>query len=117
MRNSYLVHYPRNFANEYTVYVGSPATLDRLTKILESSPRADNGNVQRITRQRAIYLGRTRVREAKRYGEQWFGGFAETGFGYPESVDEMLADAIKATEAEIDHADTDAYAEMVKANA
>ncbi len=114
-RNSYLVHYPRNFSNEYTIYVGSSATLDRLTKILEAEPQAENGDVRRITRQRAIYLGRTRVREAKQTGEQWFGGFAETGTAFAETLDQAIADAVAATEAEIDKAES--YTAMVEANA
>jgi cation transport regulator ChaC len=101
----YLVHYPRNFCNEYTVYAGTSAQLGRLTKILESGRRAENGAVHRISRREAIRLGQTRVREAKRYNEQWFGGFAETGNGYPETLAEKLADAAAATEQEIDQAE------------
>lgn len=101
----YLVHYPRNFCNEYTVYAGTPAQLDRLTKILESGRHAENGAVHRITRRRAIQLGQTRVREAKRDGEQWFGGFAETGKCYPEMLAEKIAEAAAATEQEIDQAE------------
>ncbi len=110
-KNSYMVHYQRNFCNEYTIYVGTPATLDRVTEILESMPRAENGDTHRITRRRAIQLGVSRVREAKRYSEQWFGGFAETGRRNPETLAEMIADAREATEAVID--EHEAMAEMV----
>ncbi len=102
MRNAYMVHYPRNFCNEYTVHVGSPEILNQLAKILECLPRSENGDVRRITRQRAIYLGWTRVREAKKCGEQWFGGFAETGNSFAETLNEAIVDAAKATEAAID---------------
>ena len=98
MMNRYLVHYPRNFSNEYEIYAGTKADLEKLIEILASRPRAENGNTCFITRKRAIYLGRTRVNEARRDNEQWFGGFASV---YPDmyagSLDQEIEQAIQAT--------------------
>lgn len=107
----YLIHYPRNFCNEYAIYVGDKATLDKLVEILGNRRRAENANTQFITRRRAIQLGVSRVNEAKRDGEQWFGGFAETGTNYETDLTSVIADAAKATEAEVWQAEASAEAE------
>lgn len=88
---TYFVEYPRNFANEYTVY----ATDDR--KAFEAAvPGAD-----RVNRREAVRLGWSRPREAKRDGEQWFGGFhtddlSRTVTGDP--LAEQLAECAAATQ-------------------
>jgi hypothetical protein len=106
--NHYIVHYPRNFANEYDVYAGSKARLARLAEILESWPRAENAGVHHISRKRAVYLGVTRPRQAKHDGEQWYGGWAEPRSGssaYPETLAQQIAGAVRATEDTIDEHD------------
>lgn len=67
--NSYFVNYPRNFSNEYEVYAVARGSEARLLALLpDASP---------ISRKEAIRLGITRVAEAKRDNEQWFGGLCE----------------------------------------
>jgi hypothetical protein len=87
--NRYFVDYPRDFANEYTVYA-VPAGM--VADFGRAFPDAEP-----ITRSRAIRLGWTRVKEAKRDGEQWFGGFADSG-AYPETLGEALEACRAATE-------------------
>lgn len=67
---TYYIDYPRDFANEYTVYVVESDIVERF--------EACHPNADRISRQRAIDRGWTRPREAQRAGEQWFGGFFQT---------------------------------------
>jgi hypothetical protein len=111
MRNFYMVHYPRNLCNEYAVYVGSRATLDRLAEILDSSPRSENGNLCRINRRRAIY-SRANPREPGHAAAGSNGSaVCRDGPGPGRNLAEMLADARKATGAEVDQAE--AYAEAV----
>lgn len=87
--NLYYINYPRDFANEYTVYVVTPELRERFKKAF---PDAD-----RITRKSAIERGWSRVKEAHETGEQWFGGFANlNGSGF--NVSETIAGAIAATE-------------------
>jgi hypothetical protein len=73
MATTYFIRYPRDFANEYTVYAVAPEDRERFGRLIPDA--------ERITRYRAIEIGWTRPREAKRDGEQWFGGFAEPGHG------------------------------------
>ncbi len=70
MSNRYYIDYPRDFANEYTVYVVEPK---RANEFEAQFPRAI-----RITRADAIDRGIRRPRQAERNSEQWFGGLAET---------------------------------------
>ena len=63
----YYAFYPRDFANEYTVYA---VESDLVARFEAAFPDA-----RRVTRKDAIRLGVTRPAEAKRCGEQWFGGF------------------------------------------
>jgi hypothetical protein len=80
--NAYYVLYPRDFTNEYTVYVAGDA---------ESADYLRNHNgAKRISRREAIRLGWTRPRQARKTGEQWYGGFA--GDNYYDT----LAEAIEA---------------------
>jgi hypothetical protein len=66
--NHYWVVYPRDFANEYTVYVTTTPQQDYRMRY--------GFGGKTITRPEAIRLGWTRPRQAKKTGEQWFGGFA-----------------------------------------
>lgn len=66
--NRYFIYYPRNFANEYTVYVCD-------TPEVEEGLRAIHPEMDRITRKRALYLGSSRPREARQTGQYWSGGF------------------------------------------
>jgi hypothetical protein len=103
--NSYMVHYPRNFANEYQVYAGRKARLEIAKEILDSRPRAENSHTRFISRKEAIRLGWSRVREAERDNEQWFGGFAESfspPYPFEESVEQGIANAVEAAESLID---------------
>ena len=66
--NTYYVVYPRDFANEYTVFaVGSKADALRFESACDL--------VQQITRVEALRLAIQRPREAAKDGEQWYGGF------------------------------------------
>jgi hypothetical protein len=67
--NRYYVEYPRDFANEYTVYAVPAADAERFERFF---PSAD-----RISRAEAVRLGTRRPIEAKRDGEQWFGGWLD----------------------------------------
>lgn len=97
-RNVYLVSYPRDFSNEYDVYAGPAGRIDRLEELLrERIERRGAGSVERITRRRAIQLGITRVNEAKKYDEQWFGGFAGSD-DWDSSVEATIAATVRATE-------------------
>ncbi len=107
--NHYLICYPRDFDNEYEVYAGSDADLSDLESFLDRPNR--NGNYptfQRLTWAQAIRRGWTLPREAKRDGEQWFGGFAEPyagpswHHGRDYSVRDAIADAATATTEELD---------------
>lgn len=84
MRHHYFVNYPRDFANEYTVYAVPPASIPQFRALF---PEAEP-----ISRPRAIHLGWTRPREARRDGEQWFGGLAEPMRSYDPPT--TLADAL-----------------------
>jgi len=85
----YFVEYPRGFANEYTVYAAPSGFAGTFGELFPAALP--------ITRAEAIRLGWTRPREAKRDGEQWFGGFAETRDYYSSTLDLALADCLVAT--------------------
>lgn len=89
----YYVHYPRDFANEYTVFVVQHNDSGTLHALFPDA--------KRITRKEAILLGWTRPREAKQYGEQWYGGFAETGRDHNGTLNEVIDDAEVATDGAI----------------
>jgi hypothetical protein len=89
---TYFSEYPRDFANEYHVYA---VAADDLADFQEHFPDAS-----RITRKEAIRLGWSRPREAKKYGEQWFGGFWDDGLapcGFEETLASALEECQKAT--------------------
>lgn len=88
--NKYYIDYPRDFANEYDVYVAADAETEReLLRYLGSG-------AQRITRQEAVRLGWTRPREATRTGEQWYGGFVG-GAIWNYNVSDVLREAQRRT--------------------
>jgi hypothetical protein len=96
----YFIDYYRDFGNTYTVYAVSPADVARF--------RAAFPDAEPISRARAIDRGWTRVRQAKRTGEQWPAGFADpaAGAATPQSIAEAIdlcregtQDAIEQTEA------------------
>jgi hypothetical protein len=91
---SYYVEYPRDFCNEYAVY----ATTDR--KAFETG-RPD---ATRISRKEAIRLGWSRPKEAKRDGEQWFGGFWSDYLSREpfETIAHAITDCARATETMLD---------------
>lgn len=91
---SYYINYPRNFANEYTVYAVPHAEARRFEAAFPS--------VEKITRAKAIERGIRRPAEARRDGEQWFGGLCNG-----------LADTANGTTAErLDAAERNTLAEM-----
>jgi uncharacterized protein (TIGR02996 family) len=63
------------FSNVYQVYVVPESQADRFNGLF---PNAD-----RIDRQRAVYWGVNRPRQAKRDNEWWSGGFVEDGSESP----------------------------------
>ncbi len=71
MKTRYYISYPRDFANEYNIFV--VGGKDNLAKRVEKA-LIDLG-AERITKKRALYWGITRPAEAKKTGEQWYGGF------------------------------------------
>ena len=92
--NRYYVHYPRNFANEYTVYVvGSEADEDRLYAAFDG----DHERLEKITRKRAIYLGSVRPNMALRWGEQWYGGWKRDYHADPPTYADHIAATLHAT--------------------
>jgi hypothetical protein len=98
--NRYYIEHPRNFANEYAVYVCKSERTER--RLLELYP-----NAEKINRAEAIRLGWTRPREAERNGEQWFGRFAEPLYEAPRAsnVLEALTEAAQGTLDEINRAE------------
>lgn len=100
MTNRYYVVYPRDFVNEYTVFVvGSQRDEQRLLRALPSA--------ERITRKRAIYLGYTRPNETRRTGEHWDGGFVRELLYPVRTLTDALANARGATRAWLDQIDID----------
>ena len=96
-RMTYLIHYPRDFANEYDIFVGTKAEIDRLYALLNRSTERGS-QLRRISRREAIQLGWSRVREAQRDGEQWYGGFAAYGREpYAHSVQAAILSAREST--------------------
>ena len=67
MTRQYFVEYPRDFANEYSVYVVDSWALKSFALAFPGA--------KRITRAEAAELGYYRVRYARARLEQWFGGF------------------------------------------
>jgi hypothetical protein len=88
MRHAYFVDYGgRDFCNVYSVMV---------VKIGEAKEYASMfPDAERITRREAIRLGWTRPKEAKRDGEQWFGGFQTRYFS--ATLEETIADCLETT--------------------
>lgn len=69
-RRVYFERCPRGFSNEYDVFVVPTSMASRCEAAL--------ADVRRISRREALRMGISRPAEARRYGEQWFGGF----YGY-----------------------------------
>jgi hypothetical protein len=71
MQRRYYINYPRDFANEYTVYVVSADAADRLEAAFPGA--------EEIPHAKAVERGITRPRQARRDGEQWYGGLCNYG--------------------------------------
>ena len=67
MCNTYWRRCRRGFSNEYTIYVVAADSVERFCCVFPDATR--------ITRKNAIWWGITRPAEARRDGEQWYGGF------------------------------------------
>ena len=91
MYTSYYVRYPRDFANEYTVYAVDDATREDFDK---SFPDA-----KRINRAEAIRLGISRPKQARKHGEHWAGSFCRCGTSGTQA--EILAEAVARTTEEV----------------
>ena len=103
MATLYYVDYPRDFANEYDVFAVAPEDRAAFERV-----RPD---AERINRPEAIRLGWTRRREAKRDGEQWFGGFFQ-GWGHPaDTLDEVMEECRKQTAGMVATAEAEAACE------
>lgn len=106
--NRYYVEYPRDFCNEYTVYVVASGLVQRFEKVFP--------NAYSVTRKDAIRLGITRPKEAKRDNEQWWGGFPDGSASCTAdwrkltTVPGRLEIAAKDTEEELDRRETEAAA-------
>ncbi len=92
MSKRYYIEYPRDFANEYTIYV---------TNGNDEAFRAAYPNAERITRARAIERGIRRPRLAAQCSEQWYGGFAVTANSEYQRDRDMRDDA--ATDSDLIH--------------
>jgi hypothetical protein len=92
--NSYYISYPRDFANEYTVYVVTPEIAADFAKAFP--------DLKRTSRKDAIERAWSRPKEAKRTGEQWFGGFCDHMSPQGNGLDHALAAAAKSTEWEVE---------------
>lgn len=101
-RRAYFVHYPRNFANEYTVYVVRLRDAARLEAVRPGAQRIDAADAWR--------RGVTRRAEARRDGEQWFGGLAGPG----DSADWRLKGAARRASA-LASAEAATYEEIAEA--
>ena len=88
-KNRYYIDYPRNFANEYNVFVVS---AEDESKFEQAYPKA-----QRITRKRAIELGWTRTKEAGKNGEEWCGSFCSLGRTAPKNIADAIASCLADT--------------------
>lgn len=86
MSNRYYIEYPRDFANEYIVYV---VAAERAAELEAKLPDAE-----RITRAEAIERGIRRPRQAKRYNEQWWGSLAESIKSRHQQDRDMGGDAL-----------------------
>lgn len=91
----YYVDYPRGFANEYTVYAVASTDRERFERAF---PEAEH-----ISRARAVRLGWSRPREARRGGEQWYGGFCSQGFA--DTPDAAIEDCRIATQDAVEQAE------------
>lgn len=49
----YYIYYPRNFANEYTVFSVNPEDADAFAKFDAAATNDNNRDIQRITRREA----------------------------------------------------------------
>ncbi len=65
-RRAYYVHHPRDFANEYDVFAVPASMVGRFEALYPGAGR--------VAFSRAIDRGLVRPAEAKRDGEQWYGG-------------------------------------------
>lgn len=65
-RRVYYARHPRDFANEYDVFVVPRSMASRLEAVYPDASR--------ISRREAVRMGISRPAEAKRDGEQWYGG-------------------------------------------
>jgi hypothetical protein len=106
-RLSYLAHYPRDFANEYAIYAGTPAELAQLEEILDR--RSERNTCHKVDRKEAIRRGWNRPREAKKTGEFWLGGFAEPEAyaPYADTIQQAIVNAHKATQERIERDEID----------
>jgi hypothetical protein len=107
IKNQYYIHYPRNFGNEYTVYVANTLTAIRwCEQESEAALGYSNETFSRITREHAIHRGikalreHVRDRDAGRHVDALAGGlygFVElTGHSYSAILNDsaaQLADA------------------------
>ena len=109
MRRRYFLYRPRNFDNEYTIYVVEENSdmQDRLVKMLDDM--ANDGTTydrsySRITREAAIRLGIREPRRAERQGEQHAGGLClrHTHDPFSASDHEIIGLATEATEKAIE---------------
>jgi len=93
-RNRYLKYHPRNFANEYVIYVGDKETIDLLTELLDirdSRTRNQNSEWFPITKKDAIHYGRTLPHRYQGTPNQWYGGFVGDDLDSRlETLDEIL---------------------------
>lgn len=92
---TYFIDYYKDLCNTYTVYAVAPEDRERFIRLFPDA--------ERITRDRAINRGWSRVREARQDGEYWPAGFAErldtksaSDFG-PQTVATVLEDCRVAT--------------------
>ena len=103
--NTYFVVYPRDFANEYTVYaVRSQADALRFEDTCDLF-------FMRIPKSEALRLGIHRPAEAAKDGEQWYGGFIEdvAFHALEQKASYTTADRLKAV-----FVDTMRFVEMVE---
>lgn len=86
----YYIEYPRNFANEYTVYIVSKNNEKRFLELL-------GDKVKRISRKEAIEKGYYAPKRAKKENIQFFGGFYLSD-NYNQDLADSIYDCITSTE-------------------
>lgn len=84
-RNSYLVVYPRDFSNEYSIYRVAPEDIADAQEVVDEYDAKEQGEARWISRDEARKL-QTLGRSFAENASQWFGGIFDFGTKEPISI-------------------------------